>query len=144
MEVAYVLPQIDNTFSSTQPILGAETSTLLGLLVWPIPTTARVLQYTYMIGHDALTSATPTGTFPRVPENVIHLIEWRAVEMAYAGPEKDPAQFATAARIVAEKLAAAVRSDERVPTRRYIPTMFGGHRHHGFRRRWATQEITNP
>jgi hypothetical protein len=84
IEVAFVGQMI----VSTSVVGGAalmpfdEGITGLGVTLWPIPETERALHYTYMHLHSALDS--DSDTFARVPDNVIRLIEWRAVEMAYA------------------------------------------------------------
>lgn len=92
------------------------------MAIWPMPTEPIMLKYTYTYCHPAISA--DTDVFAGVPENVVHLIEWRAMRLALISTERDADQAAIAARVEAEMLAAAINSDKRAPKRRCIPGTF--------------------
>jgi len=112
------------------------------MAVWPIPSAQTMLRYSYTYVPAALSAGTDVLT--GVYENVVRLIEWRAVELAMASTEKDPEQYAPITRVVAQMYAAAIESDKRAPARRLIPRSFGTGSVGSYRSRWADQTVTDP
>jgi hypothetical protein len=114
-----------------------------GCMVWPIPNVDLHLQYSYRVQHADLSTA--ASAWAGVPANIIHLIEWRAFQMALdSGIQNDPVAAARAERQVEKRTLRAQMNQSRQPNRRRVPTSFGMQPRGSTRGRWATQSITAP
>jgi hypothetical protein len=112
-------------------------------MVWPIPLNDLYIQYSYRIRHSDLSDA--TDEWAGVPNDVLHLIEWTAVQMAYdSGIQNDPQRALRVESQVEKRRARALAKSGAQPSRRRVPSMFRAHHRDHSRRRWATQLTPTP
>jgi hypothetical protein len=140
-EVLYVGGRIQNTQLSVKgagPYGPIAQRTGTCAMVWPVPTNDLRLSYSYRVQHADLSAA--TDEWAGVPNNIIHLIEWKAVEFAYkTGIKNDSKRAMLAEREVERRLARALAQHSAQPNRRRIPTYYGAPFGSNPRRRWASQ-----
>ncbi len=125
--------------------LGAVAATTgIGAMIWPIPENDLRIHYSYRYQHPDM--ATETDSLAGVPKNVVHLIEWRAVQMAFeSGIKNDVLRARHAERQVEKRLIRALEADDPQPNRRRVPIDFrASGRYINPRRRWASQTTPTP
>ncbi len=114
-----------------------------GMMIWPIPDDDLQLSYSYRVQHSDLAAA--TDVWAGVPNDVIHLIEWRAVQMALGSViQNDEVMARNVERQVEKRRARAQIYLNAQPNRRRVPPMYGQHAHGNSRRRWASQTVAAP
>lgn len=112
-EIVYVGGSVESTTAS-----GGTSTTAPGLMVWPVPTTAYLLSYSYRYRHPQLSATTDTHDAPYA---IVDCIVDKAVAKAYRSAVSNDPEMAVQIELdVARRLARLSQLSSPAPQRRTI------------------------